>query len=346
MIGSTYGAVTTKGTPAAGIALQTLEDPALPRSVDDPAFRRFTEPSDLTGTADLADVAGSELVRQRSPRGEQALTRGEQALTGGRLVDGVVRVGGTVRKPAQPQSIAVAHYLDHLHRVGFAAAPRFLGRDGRGRDVLSYLEGDVPGDPLPAWAASDELLVSVAMLVRRLHVASTGFCTDRGFAAPPGTVWRRDLVKVDLPDPEPTPELISHLDMVPSNVVVRGGRAVGLIDFDLSGPTTHLLNLYTTAAHWVPLCPPEDIPPAWRGVDQARRLRLFADGYGLPARDRLTLPDFGIARADITYRRMKASAEQLGGGWARMWEGGAGDVILRRKAWLSSVRDDLLAALR
>lgn len=299
------------------------QDPAT--SSQDPAQRRYTEPD---------------------PRRSGPGDRPEHAVSGGNLTEGMVRIGDTVRRPAQPQSMAVAHYLDHLHRVGFDAAPRFLGRDDEGRDVLTYLEGRTPGDPLPAWAADDDLLVSVAQLLRRLHEASRGFCADRGFAAPEGTLWRRDLVRVDLPEPEPAPELVSHLDVVPSNVVVRGGRAVALIDFDLSGPTTHLLNLYTTAVHWVPLCPPDLVPEAWRGIDQFRRLRLFADGYGLPAEQRITLPDFGIARAGTTWRRMKASAEQLGGGWARMWENGAGDAILRRRSWLESVRDELLTALR
>lgn len=290
-----------------------------PAVLGDPAQRRYGEP------------AGAE--------------RGAESMDGGNLTAGLVRIGDTVRRPALPQSLAVAHYLDHLERVGFPGSPRFLGRDRAGRDVVTYLGGDVPGEPLPAWAADDDLLVSVAELLRRLHEASSGFGAERDFAAPPGTVWRRDLVKVDLPEPEPTPELVSHLDVVPSNVVFREGRAVALIDFDLAGPTTRLLNLFTTAVHWVPLAPPENVPVAWAGVDQARRLRLFADGYGLPASQRLALPDFGIARADITWRRMKASAEQLGGGWARMWEQGAGDAILARKAWLSGAREDLLAAL-
>jgi hypothetical protein len=269
----------------------------------------------------------------------------EVPLLGGRLTPGVVRLGATVRRPVQPASGAVADYLQHLESVGFEGSPRYLGRDGQGRDVLTYIEGDVAGDPLPHWAADDQLLASVARLLRRLHRASAGYRADDGFAAPPGTVWRRDLVQVDLPDPEPEPELISHLDVVPGNVVVRGGEAVALIDFDLAGPTTHLLNVYTTAAHWVPLGPRRSLPETWQDVDQGRRLRIFTAAYGLTADQRVGLVDFGIARADITWRRLKASAEQLGGGWATLWADGAGADVLRRKAWLIANRSRLIEIL-
>ncbi len=277
-----------------------------------------------------------------SADGDGTVTR----LAAGNLTDGVVRIGGTVRRPHQPQSTAVADYLDHLQRAGFGGAPRYLGRDGDGRDVLTYLDGDVPGHPLPAWSADDRLLASVAQLLRRLHDASAGYGADRGFTAAPGTRWRRDLVTVSLPSADPEPELVSHLDVTPRNTVVRAGRAVAFIDFDLSGPTTRLLNAYNTAVHWVPLCPPDDLPPAWRDVGQLRRLRIFADAYGLTAEQRAALPDLGIARADLSWLRMRASAEQLGGGWARMWQNGAGEAIRRRQAWLTQFRPDLLAVLR
>jgi hypothetical protein len=59
--------------------------------------------------------------------------------------EGVVRVGDTVRRPHHPQSYAIAAYLDHLERQGFQGAPRYLGRDSSGRDVLTFIEGDVAG---------------------------------------------------------------------------------------------------------------------------------------------------------------------------------------------------------
>lgn len=264
----------------------------------------------------------------------------EVELPRGDVTEGVVRVGGTVRRPHQPQSDSVARYLRHLEAVGFDSSPRYLGRDAKGRDVLTYLDGEVAADPPDAWAADDELLASVARLVRRLHTAS------EGYVPPDGEIWRRSLVVLDPPivDPDP-PELVSHLDVTPQNVVVRDGRATGLIDFDLAGPTTRLVDAYNTAMWWVPLRPVADIWPTWDGVDQLKRLRLFADAYGLTRAEREALPDTGISGADRTWRRMKGAAEQLGGGWARMWSEGVGDAIRARQRWLIDEREALRKAL-
>ena len=289
--------------------------------VDEPSRRRYTEPGH---------------------------TPVEVALPAGDVTEGVVRVGQTVRRPHQVQSLAIAAYLDHLERVGFDGSPRYLGRDGAGRDVLSYLPGRVAGDPPEAWASDLVMLASVGRLVRRLHAASAGFLVDRGFAAPPGSVWASEPATVpDEPgDPPPDdPELVSHLDVTPQNVVVRDGLAVGLLDFDLAGPTTRMLDAYNTAMHWVPLRDPVDVWPTWAGVDQLHRLRVFADAYGLDRADRERLPVVGVLHARRTMRRMRARADQLGGGWARMWAAGVGDLIARRETWLAEHRDELLGAL-
>jgi len=286
------------------------------------------------------DPAARRYVERAGGAPEQELPRGD-------VTEGVVRVGRTVRRPHQAQSLAVAGYLDHLHRAGFVGAPRYLGRDGRGRDVLDHLPGDVAGDPPEPWAADERLLVSVGRLVRDLHRASAGYLAGSGLRDPSGAPWQRDLLAVDgLPaEADPPPELISHLDVTQQNVVVRYGEAVGLIDFDMAGPTTVAVDVYTTAMYWAPLRAERDVWPTWRGVDPFRRLGLLADACELSPGARAGFVDLGIARSAASRLRMAAAARTWGGGWARMWDAGVGDAISRRGRWLEEHRTEIERAL-
>jgi Phosphotransferase enzyme family len=257
----------------------------------------------------------------------------------------VVRVVDTVRRPRQEQSAFVAAYLRHLEQVGFPGAPRFLGVDDRGRDVLDFVAGDVPAAPPERWACTDEVVVGIARLVRALHDASAGW------TPPPELAWfgRGRTVPglppelADLPGP---PELVAHCDVTPQNVVFRAGAPVALIDFDLARPTRRVADLLTTAMWWVPLQHPDDRAPAQRDVDVPARFRLFLDAYGLPGPERVEL----LELADPMWRRgwwsMRHNALTRGGGWARMWEEGVGAVIERRRAWFAGERAALALASR
>jgi hypothetical protein len=74
------------------------------------------------------------------------VTDGELPLRGGRTTAGVVRVGNTVRRPPSPNVQLIRRMLCHLSRRKFGAPPIFLGVDERGRDILSFIEGDVPAE--------------------------------------------------------------------------------------------------------------------------------------------------------------------------------------------------------
>jgi len=66
----------------------------------------------------------------------------EVPLAGGWVTVGtVVRVGDTVRRPMRPNSTFAHGLLLRLERAGFDGAPRFLGVDERGREILRFLPG-------------------------------------------------------------------------------------------------------------------------------------------------------------------------------------------------------------
>jgi hypothetical protein len=98
----------------------------------------------------------------------------EQLLPGG-FVNAVIRVGDTVRRPPSPNAGFVHDLLDHLERHGWTGAPRYLGTDADGREILSFLEGHVAWeDRQPAEVSSDESLAEVARLARQLHDLTAG----------------------------------------------------------------------------------------------------------------------------------------------------------------------------
>ncbi len=252
----------------------------------------------------------------------------EVPLAGGDVTEGVVRVGATVRRPVGRHSPLVHGALRHLEAVGFRGAPRVLGIDDRGREVLTYLPGEVAGRPWPAWVADEDRTASVARLVRALDDAMEPWGIPFHLLdeppEPPGAPPRRG----------PPPTFVGHRDVTPENVVFRGGRAVSLIDFDLVQPSSRVDEVCNLLLWWAPLFPAEDREEAVRGVDAVGRAGLLVDAYGLDDEDRAVLVDVAVNAAERAWFSMRARAQRDGGGWRRMWDEGVGDRIRRRQRWL------------
>lgn len=264
----------------------------------------------------------------------------EIPLLGGDVTEGLVRVGETVRRPPGPASARVERVLLFLESVGFEGAPRYLGRDAAGRDVLSFVSGEAAGRPWPPRVADEDAGISVARLVRSYDDA----------IQPLGVPdWAREARPAD-PEGCPPPiagaaTLLAHLDITPENVVFRAGRAAALIDFDLVRPATRVEEVSNLLLWWGAWMPPEDREPVMREVDAGAQAASLLDAYGLDLADRVRVVAVARNGAERSWHLMRRNANELGGGWQRMWDEGIGDRILRRQGWLAANAAALHAAI-
>jgi hypothetical protein len=263
----------------------------------------------------------------------------EQVLAEGGVTR-VVRVGDTVRRPVRPFTGTVQAFLGHLWAQGVDFVPEPLGYDDQGREVLRFIPGDVPVEPLPDWATTETVLAELARLIRRLHDAATGWTVPRDavWGSIPGTP------PVEVPPLLDAPELVSHQDYCPGNVVFRGGRPEALIDFDLARPTTRAVDCVNALYWWVPLLHPADRPPSLAGADAGHRVRVFADAYGMSDEQRAQVVSVAVRRASNTHITMRAAAE-ADPVFRRWWDEGLKDRMPRSEAWLDAESTAIEAAL-
>ncbi len=182
--------------------------------------------------------------------GPQREPLAEIPLSGGRLTPGIVRVGDTVRRLQKGNAAFVHDLLLFLEDQDFPFAPRYLGMDSRGREILSYLEGETWPDS--GSGLSDDLLEQAARAIRRYHDVTAGSPLSQGH------------------------EIIAHHELGPHNTVFQGGNLVGFIDWDDAAPGTRLRDLanaiynYVDVGHWA----------SQAADEQARRIRLMCTAYG------------------------------------------------------------------
>ncbi|MBD9699566.1 phosphotransferase [Flavimobilis sp. GY10621] len=188
-------------------------------------------------------------------------------LTGGNMAP-VVKVGDTVRRTTGPWTPAVHALLRSYAAAGIAEAPRVLGIDGAGREVLTYLDGTMLTDLPAAQAWSRPLLVAAGSLLRRLHDASVPL-VDLDLA------WRAPS--------HPPVEVICHNDVAPYNLVVRAHRLAGIIDVDMASPGSRVWDLAYLAYRLVPWVEDADGYEPSRDGERGARLAELVASYGLDA---------------------------------------------------------------
>jgi hypothetical protein len=260
-----------------------------------------------------------------------------EPLVGDGVTAGIVRIGDTVRRPLRPFSLTVQAYLAHLRDAGFAAAPLPFGVDEQGREVLSFVPGDVARWLPAAETAGEDVLVALARLIHALHEASAGWipspdAVGGGTPANPGRLATGHT------------ELVSHRDYAPGNVIFRDGLPAALIDFDLAMPTTRIYDIANALWYWAPLRDPRDRSPALVNADIPHRVAVFADAYGMTAQQRAGLVPLAVDMVRRYHEDSRASAE-LDPVYRQLWEDGAKVYLPRAEVWVREMAPAITARL-
>lgn len=103
--------------------------------------------------------------------------KNEEMLTGGN-VSNVYRAGDTVRRELKPDSPKIHKLLLHLENKSFSYAPKFLGIDEKGREILSFIEGEAGNYPLQEYMWSDDVLIEIGKMLRLYHDSVSDFSLD------------------------------------------------------------------------------------------------------------------------------------------------------------------------
>lgn len=249
-----------------------------------------------------------------------------ERLAGGKD-EGAALVDGTVRRPVRAWSYTVHDLLRHLERRGFSGAPRVLGVDERGREVLTYLQGETAGnsEPWPAWTHSDQALEDVGRWLRDYHLAVADYVPPNDAVWREGQRWQPGLI-------------IGHGDPAPYNAVWTSNGLVGLIDWDNAGPVRPEEDLAWAAFSWTPLHAPEVVTREGFTSFSERRERLerFLSAYGWEGttEEVLSRIDARLHRQTETMRATAAAGDVV---YQRMLNEGLDRLLESARLHLASV---------
>jgi aminoglycoside phosphotransferase (APT) family kinase protein len=141
-------------------------------------------------------------------------------------------------------------------------------------------------------------LVAMAHLLREYHDAA------RGFQPSSDALWAG---RVGAPQDG---ELVCHGDFGPWNLVWRGTRPGGILDWDYAWPNRKVHDVAYALEHVVPFRDDRECmrwlryPPP---PDRRRRLELFAEAYGLGSADGLIDEVFGQQQVVLDRTRQLAA---------------------------------------
>jgi hypothetical protein len=200
-----------------------------------------------------------------------------------------------VRRPVRPNTAFVVRVLGHLEATGVTWAPRALGIDEHGMEVLSWVPGETPG------SGDDVDVLALARIVRELHDLTENFVEGS--------------------------ECVIHDDLQPRNTVVQGRRPVGLIDWEQARPGRRVDDVANLCWSFLEPTPRSD---PW---EIGRRWRLVVEAYGL--HDRALLVPTVLARMATCAGDIEREAARGSTKHRSLAHRGDHDAIRAMRAWVS-----------
>jgi len=233
----------------------------------------------------------------------------------------VERVGDTVLRSPGARAAYVHVLLEFLEGRGWTGAPRFLGMDDTGREVMSYLPGHVawhiPTQPADVWSPAS--LAQGAALLRELHDLTAGTPLAEGA------------------------EVVCHNDLSPRNTVYRdsgdGLRPVAFIDWDSAAPGNRLSDVAQMCWQYTGIG-----QQASSDTEAGGLLRVICDGYGL--RERGEVVQTILWWQDRCWQGMCELADSGDPGMVELRDRGVIDEVRAAYDWVAAHRRALEDALR
>lgn len=182
----------------------------------------------------------------------------------------IVKMGNNVHRPTYWWTPSIHHLLDYLESVGFPYSPRVVGFDDRGREILTFIEGESGKE---GWLKilSDDGLANYARFLKNYHEVISNYIPpkDAQWAYASGTT-------------QPG-EIMCHGDFGPWNIVWQGNKPVGILDWDFVLPAKPSYDILYALEYSTPFRD-DETALKWHHFshtpDRKHRIELFLEAYG------------------------------------------------------------------
>lgn len=230
----------------------------------------------------------------------------ESQLVVGKTATEVVRIDNTVRRSVGSNSEFSHAVLKLLEAKGYGHAPRFLGIDEKGREILTFMAGEVHHGEMN-W--TDAQLIKVVQMLKDFHDATAGSELTEGS------------------------EVVCHNDVAPWNTILENEVPIAFIDFDDVSPGNRADDLAYMI--WTFL----ELGSEVSGSVQAKRIQTISEGYGFS--DRRKLIDAVLEQQERILAKREQLAKDAPDQEAREFSACRLDIIRSEIGWVKANRNIL-----